>query len=99
MVIFHRLAYLEFFRARRRYAGIGPALGERFTDAVNAVVALIDSDPNAGVAYSGIIRWLKPRRFPYVIYFKPLGNGDYLVFAVAHKHRKPGYWLRRGVQA
>ncbi len=83
MVIFHRLAYLEFFRARRRYAGIGSALEQRF----------------AGAAYSGIIRWLKPRHFPYVIDFKPLGNGDYLVFAVAHKHRKPGYWLRRGVQA
>ena len=98
MVIFHRLADLEFFRARRRYTRICPALGQRFADAVNAVVTLIDSNPNAGVAYSGIIRWLKPRHFPYLIYFKPLGNGDYFVFAVSHKHRKPGYWLRRGVR-
>ena len=95
MVIFHRLAELEFVQARRRYARIGVALEGRFVAAFNGVVLLIGSDPNAGVAHSGSIRWLKPPRFPYLIYVEPLHDSVCLVFAVSHKQRKPGYWLGR----
>jgi len=95
VVIFHRLATAEFVRARRRYGRIGPALEQRFVDAVAAAVLRIGIDPNAGVAHTGMIRWLRTRRFPYLLFFEPSADGDRFVYAVAHQRQKPGYWMRR----
>jgi len=40
------------------------------------------------------IRRCRLRRFPYSVVYTQDGP-DILVLAIAHQHRKPGYWKRR----
>lgn len=34
-------------------------------------------------------------RFPYTVIYEPSETGPQ-IYAVAHQHREPGYWLERG---
>ncbi len=34
-------------------------------------------------------------RFPYTVIYEPSEAGPH-IYAVAHQHREPGYWLERG---
>ena len=95
MVIFHRLATDDYVRARRYYARIGPGVERQLVAAVSAVVLSITRYPNGGTAFTGSVKWIRTRRFPYLLYFELIGNGITMIYAVAHSRRKPGYWLRR----
>jgi plasmid stabilization system protein ParE len=94
-VIFHRLAAKEYQKARAWYARRNPAAAQRFQDEVNRVVLLIDQAPNQGAVYRGPFRWMRLRRYPYVLYYAEASPAQVTVFAVAHGSRRPGYWLRR----
>ena len=94
-VRFHRLAAREYERARDWYrVQSGPAV-ERFAAEVDRVVGKIASDPRQGNPYSGDVRWLRLRRYPYVFYFQELSPTVVVILAVAHARRRPGYWHRR----
>ncbi|HKI36545.1 MAG TPA: type II toxin-antitoxin system RelE/ParE family toxin [Gemmataceae bacterium] len=94
-VIFHRLAALEYHRAHAWYARRSPAAALRFRDEVRRVVQLIDQAPDQGVVYRGPFRWMRLRRYPYVLYYAQVSPTQVTVFAVAHASRRTGYWLRR----
>lgn len=38
---------------------------------------------------------MRVRKFPYLLYYTMLDGAEVLIVAVAHAHRRPGYWLSR----
>ncbi len=96
VVDFHRLAAADFRDARRWYAGRSRVAEGRFVAAVQEAVDRIATDPAGGSpSLVSPARWVRVRRFPYTLHFRPLGPGWVEVLAVAHDKRRPGYWLRR----
>jgi toxin ParE1/3/4 len=94
-VIFHRLATREFVAARRGYAQIDRVIEGRFVAAVRTAVERIDANPHIGSPFRGPFRWVRTRRYPYLLLYDLIGPDLVRVYAVAHARRRPGYWLRR----
>jgi plasmid stabilization system protein ParE len=92
---FLRLALRELDDARRRYMRQNPGRAQRFADAVQQAVQKIASAPNQWPVYQGPYRWVRTRRFPYVLYYRILDPNTVRIYAVAHAGRRPGYWLQR----
>jgi len=75
-----------------------PGLGQRFRAAVREALTTIAANPGLGsrvphVTDDDARRWLV-KRFPYaIVYYET--QTEVRVVAVAHGHRRPGYWLRR----
>ena len=94
-VIFLRLAGQEYLDTLRQYARISPRVAQRFSFAVNDAVQRIAAHPLVGSTYLAPFRWVRVRKFPYLLYYNPSVLGRIIIVAVAHKMRRPGYWLRR----
>lgn len=93
VVEFHRLAIRDYVSARRWYAPRG--VEAAFVQAVDAAVARIEANPAGGVPAHRPCRWVRAGRFPYLLYYRPVGASVVEVVAVAHSKRRLGYWLRR----
>ena len=93
-VVFHRLAVQEFVTARRWYRRRSPQAESRFVAAVADALARAETNPLRAPVYRGNQRWQLLRRYPYVIYFEPMGPAMIIVYALAHARRRPGYWVR-----
>jgi plasmid stabilization system protein ParE len=84
----------ELDEAVRWYEAQVPGLGERFlTEAVHAF-GLIRRFPLAWHPLSANTRRCRLKRFPYAVIYAAEGK-DIIVIALAHLHRKPGYWAER----
>ncbi len=59
------------------------------------VASRIAANPTAGAPIFAHFRWMRTRRFKFILYYGPTAPDVYEVFAVAHASRRPGYWLRR----
>jgi hypothetical protein len=94
-VRFHRLAAQEYRDARIRYEHRRAGLGSDFTAAVDRAVNRIATEPGRWPVFRERYHSVRVRRFPYRLYYHVLGLGFILILAVAHDHRRPGYWLRR----
>lgn len=91
---YHPEASEELIEAARFYEGKGTRLGERFLDAVEASLAMLQRNPTLGWADEfGRRRWLV-RRFPYLIIYR-LADTFLHILAVAHTSRRPWYWMSR----
>ena len=93
-VILHREALEEFDAAAAHYAKIDPALGQRFYDAVDRLIADACASP-------GTFRYIsKPARrhfacdFPYGIIYLERPD-DIWIVAVMPLKREPSYWKQR----
>jgi plasmid stabilization system protein ParE len=95
LVRIHRLAGRELRRAARRYGAISPTREQRFRAAVGHALQRIATAAELCSPYGRRSRWVKPRRFPYVIYFQILSDTEAMVYAVAHDRQRPGYWIGR----
>ena len=78
----------DFYEANR------PGLGTEFTDEFELVYERIKIHPNAGTHFRDKYRQQLLNRFPYTVHYSMKEN-EIVIFAVAHQHRKPGYWLGR----
>ena len=76
------------------YAEQAPGLGDAFLIETLRTIQLIEQYPTAWHPLTPQIRRCRLRRFPYSLVYTQDGN-DLLVVAVAHQHRKPGYWRAR----
>jgi plasmid stabilization system protein ParE len=81
-----------------RHAG----LGLQFLVAIDRAVEHARAWPHSGAVVRELPRDLEVRRlpvtrFPYHLVYLP-GDEVIHVLAVAHNHRRPGYWKGRGVQ-
>jgi plasmid stabilization system protein ParE len=94
-VIFHRLAAAEYRRVFNGYARRNPPTAQRFRDAIDHTVARIAAAPHLGAPIQVWYRWVRVRRFPYLLYSEQITPTELMVLAVAHERRRPSYWRRR----
>ncbi len=90
-------AQAELDEAIAWYADQAPGLGDAFLIETLKALKLIDQFPQAWHPLSPHIRRCRLKRFPYSVIYT-LDDTDVLVLAVAHQHRKPGYWRSRLIQ-
>jgi plasmid stabilization system protein ParE len=76
------------------YASQAPGLGDAFLIETLKTLKLIEQYPKAWHPLTQQVRRCRLRRFPYSVINAQEGS-DLLVLAVAHQHRKPGYWRTR----
>jgi plasmid stabilization system protein ParE len=76
------------------YASQAPGLGDAFLIETLKTLKLIEQYPKAWHPLTQQVRRCRLRRFPYSVVYAQEGS-DLLVLAVAHQHRKPGYWRAR----
>ena len=87
-------AQTELDEAMTGYAKQAPGLGDAFLIETIKTLQLIEQFPQAWHALTPHIRRCRLRRFPYTAIYTQDGS-DILVLAIAHQHRKPGYWRDR----
>ena len=95
-LVFHPEASVEYGEAYAWYLGHDPKAAERFEQEVESAVRYIVKDPHRWPTYDEKHRKLLLRRFPYVLIYREHANRIWIV-AVAHEHRRPGYWKERRI--
>lgn len=93
-VSFHPAARDEFVAAAQYYDHAVPGLGDRFLVAVRRAIELAVAHPAAGSVRIAQARRLLVHGFPYDVVYQ-VEQDELQVLAVAHQHRKPGYWRER----
>ena len=88
------VAQQELDEAVEYYNAESPGLGDEFLLETLAAIARIQNFPNAWHPYTENTRRCQTRRFPYGITYQVL-ESEILVIAIAHMHRRPGYWRDR----
>jgi plasmid stabilization system protein ParE len=89
----------EYREAGRWYEARQVGLGIDFFDAVDSTIRRALDFPRAGERLHRVstdlpVRRLPVARFPFhVIYLEP--TDELCVLAIAHDHRRPGYWSSR----
>ena len=91
---FHPAAQDEFAAAAEYYEMAVPGLGNRFLLAVRRSTEIALQHPDAGSRRGTSGRQLVVTGFPYDIVYRPSGEVVFIL-AVAHHHRRPGYWRAR----
>lgn len=95
IVHFHRLAAQEYRKAWKWYAERSERTAERFRLAVKAAVGRIASEGDALPILTCRYRWVRVKKFPYILIFRKRTNDEMFIVAVAHTSQRPGYWRRR----
>jgi plasmid stabilization system protein ParE len=93
-VEFHPAAADEAAAAIAWYAERSPAAAERLERAIVAGVEQISEGPDRWPLHDVRFRKVLLRRFPYLLIYRVLDDRVQVV-AVAHGHRRPGYWRDR----
>lgn len=93
-VIFTKYAKQELEDAVHCYELEYSGLGKRFKEEVRRAALRIAEYPQAWSTERGDVRKYLLHKFPYKLLYS--SEVDHiLVIAVAHQHRKPGYWIDR----
>ena len=92
--IFHPESRAEMREAVEFYEARLDGLGLRFLSAVEQMAERISDRPEAGAPLGSDFRKRIVSGFPYNIIYRVWKDYVYLV-AVAHQHRRPGYWRDR----
>jgi plasmid stabilization system protein ParE len=93
-LVFRPEAEAELLGARAWYEGERVGLGAIFAAAVETTVTAILQNPLAYPRVKGDTRRALVRRFPYAVYFRPIGD-EIIVLAVMHGRRPPRRWRSR----
>jgi len=87
---------LEEYHLAARYSEEHFGLGERFVQIMEATLKKICASPQRPKSLGKNLRIVHLPNLPYnVIYHHERGSEVVKIFAVAHQHRKPGYWRSR----
>jgi plasmid stabilization system protein ParE len=93
-VRFLEIAEIELDQAVHWYGAQAPGLGEAFLIEVLSAADRIVRFPEAWHPLGEGVRRCRLSRFPYGLIYT-IDNGDILVLAVAHLHRRPDHWRDR----
>lgn len=93
-LVFRPEAEAELLGARAWYEGERVGLGAIFAAAVETTVTAILQNPLAYPRVKGDTRRALVRRFPYAVYFRPIGD-EIVVLALMHGRRLPRRWRSR----
>ena len=92
---FHPEAEAEYLEAVAYYEQRQPGLGASFLAEFESALAQVCEAPNRyPVERKPDIRRIRLTRFPFAILFRE-SEGSVQVLAVAHRRRRPSYWLSR----
>ncbi len=80
--------------AARWYAERSASAAAGFADELDAAIAAIEQFPEAWPAYDHGTRRYLLRRYPFSVVYRVEAE-RILIAAVAHGHRRPGYWKSR----
>jgi plasmid stabilization system protein ParE len=93
-VDFHPEATAEAAAAAGWYADQSPRAADAFVRELDDAVAAVTEAPEAWPPYLHATRRFLLRRFPFMLVYRVEAERT-LVVAVAHAHRRPGYWRTR----
>jgi hypothetical protein len=93
-IAFHTDAAAEMRAAAASYERRERGLGERFLDEVEEGLHRIQQFPQLWPLYAGAYRRYLLKRFPYGLIDR-IDPEQIFIMAVAHLHRRPGYWRSR----
>jgi len=94
IIVFLEEAEIELFEAAAWYESKETGLGKRFRNEVAHVLDRIVEDPMLWRERPNGYRRVNCPVFPYYIPFF-IRRDKIIIAAVAHEHRKPGYWKSR----
>jgi hypothetical protein len=94
MVRFLEIAEIELDQAIHWYEAQAPGLGNAFLIEVLSAADRVSHFPEAWHLLGEGVRRCRLSRFPYGLIYT-IDNGDILVLAVAHLHRRPDCWRDR----
>lgn len=94
-VIFSRLAQVELEDAAEYYDLQFLGLGKQFRAQVKQAILRIVDYPLAWSIETTDIRKCLLHKFPFKILYSIEPNHIFII-AIAHQHRKPGYWVDEG---
>lgn len=93
--VFHPAAEAEHLEHVAFYESRQAGLGARYLDEIEVAIALICEAPQRyPIEGAAGLRRLHLRQFPMTLIFREV-EGEVQILAVAHKRRRPAYWLRR----
>ena len=87
-------ALVEAEEAARWYAQRSPTAAAGFAFELEAAAQAITETPNTWPAYDHGTRRFLLRRYPYSLIYR-VDPTRLVIVAVAHAHRRPGYWKQR----
>jgi toxin ParE1/3/4 len=93
-VEFHEEALREYLAAVEWYLARSELVASRFAHQVMHAVQLINEAPQRWPSYHHHTRKFVLHRFPFLVIYREL-SGVIQILAVAHAHRRPGYWKTR----
>jgi len=93
-VRFHEDAAAEYEAAFEWYYQRSEFVASRFAEEMNRAIAVISDVPKRWPMANHGTRKFLLQRFPFAVFYRELPFGVQ-VLAVAHAHRKPGYWKSR----
>ena len=97
-VVFHPEASEEYSESYAWYSARNQRMAERFEEEIVRALKRISEAPRRWPRYDDVHRKLLLRRFPYLVVYRELGSRLWIV-AVAHAHRRPGYWQSRRIES
>jgi plasmid stabilization system protein ParE len=93
-VVFLPEAEQEMLEAAIYYQSQAAGLGIDYLSEVERAVRTIAESPTTWPVVEGELRRRLIRRFPFGILYR-IEPEEIVIVAVAHLHRKPGYWRKR----
>ena len=91
---FHPGADAEMMSAAKYYASQQKDLGKRFLASVQDALNRIQVNPLLYNEIEDSVRRCLTTTFPFGVLFRIMPN-QYVIIAVMHLHRAPGYWKSR----
>ena len=100
MLVISRAAEREAAEATDWYNARRSDLGFEFLEELQSQLAAIESDPERFARIQPTmagreVRQARLTRFPYLVVFERKTDQTWVVLAVAHTSRRPGYWQYR----
>jgi plasmid stabilization system protein ParE len=91
---FHLEAEQDYLSALAWYQERSPTAAASFESAFDRAIKTISEAPHRWPIYLAGCRRYTLHQFPFVIVYSILASHT-IVLAVAHGHRRPGYWMNR----